>query len=289
MNIPFAKFVLEALGAVVLVTLVSCKQGDQPAREDSSGTFRSASGAEMVLVPGGSFLMGSDRTSETDETPHRVSVSPFFMDRCEVTQEDYQRVMGENPLRWKDPANPVEQVRWPQAIKYCNARSKLEGFDAAYDLETGRCNFEADGYRLPTEAEWEYAARAGTATLYSFGDNPDQLRQFAWFKDSCLLRRPSPVGQKAANPWGLYDMYGNVCEWCNDFYQEDYYRQSPEKDPRGPENGESRVLRGGSWNSRADECQSAYRLYDDPQYKDICFARDVNGLIGFRCVRKAKP
>ena len=241
----------------------------------------------MALIPGGWFVMGSAAKGESDESPHKVYVSPFSMDRYEVRQDEYERVMGENPSRWKAPANPVEQIRWPQAIKYCNARSEREGLQPAYNLQTGECNFEADGYRLPTEAEWEYAARAGTASAYHFGDRPEQLRRFAWYKDTCPLRRPSPVGQKEANPWQLYDLYGNVCEWCNDFYQEDYYQHSPEKDPRGPAHGEARVLRGGSWFSRADECRSAYRLYEDPVYRDICFARDIHGLIGFRCVRNA--
>jgi formylglycine-generating enzyme required for sulfatase activity len=242
----------------------------------------------MVLAPGGWFTMGSQKSGEADESPHRVYVSPFYMDRHEVTQEEYQRVTGENPSRWKAPNNPVEQVRWPQAIAFCNARSKLDGLRPAYDLKTGSCDFEANGYRLPTEAEWECAARAGTSTEYAFGDEPAPLGRFAWYKESCPLRRPSQVARKEPNAWGLYDMYGNVCEWCNDRYQEDYDQQGPQRDPRGPAEGDARVLRGGSWHSRADECRSAYRLYEDPVYRDICFARDVHGLIGFRCVRNAK-
>jgi formylglycine-generating enzyme required for sulfatase activity len=276
-------------GFGVTVLLGSC-QPRQPSGEQAAPGNRVASrnGVETVLIPGGTLVMGS-RRGEIDESPHQVSVGSFYMDRCEVTQEHYERVMGagQNPSRWKGPRNPVEQIRWPQAIAYCNARSQLEGLTPAYNLETGQCDFEASGYRLPTEAEWEYAARAGTTTEYSFGDNPAELKRYAWFKGSSPLRRPSPVGQKEPNPWGLYDMYGNVCEWCHDFYQEDYYHQSPSQDPRGPTTGETRVLRGGSWNSKADECRSAYRLYEAPVYRDICFARDVHGLIGFRCVRKA--
>ncbi len=279
-----------AVLALVLAVLVSsCKRSDESSGENNpAGAIKTAGGVEMVRLPGGWFEMGSAQNRETDESPHKVYVGPFYMDRYEVTQEDYQRVLGENPSRWKGPQNPVEQIRWPNAAKYCNARSRLEGLEPAYDPKTWRCDFDASGYRLPTEAEWEYAARAGTTTEYGFGDDPAELKRYAWFKGSCPLRRPSPAGRKEPNPWGLYDMYGNVCEWCNDFYQEDYYGQSPQQDPRGPKTGEARVLRGGSWNSKADECRSAYRLYEDPVYRDICFARDVHGLIGFRCVRKAE-
>jgi formylglycine-generating enzyme len=279
--------VVTFLAIVVSMLSQSCQHSDGPAKEKVSGNLtNTSSGAEMVLVHGGWFVMGSPRETEVDESPHKVYVSSFFMDRHEVTQEDYERLMGGNPSKWKGARNPVEQIRWPNAIAYCNARSRRDGFEPAY-LETGECRFDVTGYRLPTEAEWEYAARAGTTTEYNFGDNAAQLERRAWFKDSCPLRRPAAVGQKEPNPWGLYDLYGNVCEWCNDFYQEDYYQHSPERDPQGPETGEGKVLRGGSWNSRADECRSAYRLYEDPVYRDICFARDVHGLIGFRCVRKA--
>ena len=277
-------------GVVLLLAafIASCRESSDSSLDNApGGALTTPSGVEMVLIPGGWFEMGSAKSGEADESQHKVSISPFYMDRYEVTQEDYERLMGENPSRWKKPRNPVEQIRWPNAIKYCNARSQAEGLRPAYDLKTGGCNFDADGYRLPTEAEWEYAARAGSTTEYSFGDDPAQLKRHAWFKDTCLLRRPSGIGQMEANPWGLFDVYGNVCEWCNDWYQEDYYSHSPAKDPRGPDTGKGRVLRGGSWNSKADECRSAYRLYEDPVYRDICFARDVTGLIGFRCVRKA--
>ncbi|MGQ9573931.1 MAG: formylglycine-generating enzyme family protein [Thermoguttaceae bacterium] len=273
---------------LIAVQLGSCRRGGQPGAPSAPGVVRTASGVEMVRIPGGWFEMGSARSGQTDEPPHRVYVSPFYIDRYEVTQEQYEGLMGENPSRWKKPHNPVEQIRWPQAAKYCNARSRLEGLQPAYDEKTWQCDFQASGYRLPTEAEWEYAARAGSTTEYSFGNDPARLKRYAWFKGDCPLRRPYPVGQKEPNPWGLFDMYGNVCEWCNDFYQEDYYQHSPTHDPRGPQTGQGRVLRGGSWFSSAEECRSAYRLYEDPVYRDICFARDVHGLIGFRCVRKAE-
>ena len=276
------------VAAVLAAAIPACGPGDRlPSENSPSAAVTTAGGVEMVLVPGGWFEMGSPPGGEADEGLHRVYVSPFYMDRCEVTQEEYQRVTGENPSRWKAPTNPVEQIRWPQAAAYCNARSRREGLQPAYDLKTWQCDFQASGYRLPTEAEWECAARAGSSTSYSFGNNPADLKSHAWFKENSPRRRPSPVGQKEPNRWGLCDLYGNVCEWCNDWYQEDYYQHSPPQDPPGPTSGENKVLRGGSWYSSADECRSAYRLYEDPSYRDVCFARDVHGLIGFRCVRTA--
>jgi formylglycine-generating enzyme required for sulfatase activity len=238
----------------------------------------------MVLVPGGWFQMGSDREDEIDEPSHRVYVDSLYIDRHEVTQAEYERLMGVNPSRRKGADNPVEQIRWADAVKYCNARSRLEGLQPAYDVSTWQCDFEADGYRLPTEAEWEYAARAGTQTTYCFGNDSTRLKLYAWFKENST-RGPQPVGQKEPNPWGLYDMHGNIWEWCQDFYHEDYYRQSPERAPRGPETGKTRVVRGGCWNSRPDMCRSSYRNYGDPGYTDVCFGEDVHGFVGFRCVK----
>ena len=240
----------------------------------------------MAAIPGGWFEMGSGAGDETDEPRHRVYVSPFHMDVCEVTQEHFEKLLGRNPSRWKDPRCPVEQVRWKDAAEYCNARSRLEGLAPCYATATWRCDFAAPGYRLPTEAEWEYACRAGTKTEYSFGDGPGELGRFAWFKENCT-RSPQPAGSRRPNPWGLYDMCGNVWEWCNDFYKEDYYLEGPQKDPRGPEVGKMRVLRGGCWNSAAGKCRSAYRYSEDPGYTDACFAQDVSGQVGFRCVRRS--
>jgi len=177
----------------------------------------------------------------------------------------------------------VEQVRWSDAVRYCNARSKAEGLQPCYDLNTWQVNVAANGYRLPTEAEWEYACRAGTRTKYFFGDDAGKLATFAWYKQNSG-GKPRPVGTKPANPWGLYDIYGNVAEWCYDRYGRDYYSKSPVENPRGPATGDTRVLRGGSWDSDAAQCTSSYRHKDNPGYADVCFGYDV---YGFRCVRRA--
>jgi formylglycine-generating enzyme required for sulfatase activity len=266
-----------------ILALSGCRRIEREAQE--APQEETAAGVEMVLIPGSPFEMGSAKERELDEPLHQVHVASFYIDKYEVTQAEYERVMGANPSRWKGPKNPVEQIRWTNAVKYCNARSRLEGLQPAYDPETWECDFQASGYRLPTEAEWEYAARAGTTTEYFFGDAPVQLKDYAWFKENCT-RRPRPVGSRKPNAWGLYDVYGNVWEWCNDFYAEDYYQQSPERDPRGPAEGENRVVRGGCWNSRPDECRSAYRNYEDPGYTDVCFGKDIHGFVGFRCVRR---
>jgi len=233
----------------------------------------------MVRIPGGTFTMGDE--NEVDAPPHDVFVSPFLMDKCLVTQNEYQRVMGKNPARWKGGDNPVEQVRWSDAVRYCNALSKLEGLEPCYDLNAWECNFQANGYRLPTEAEWEYACRAQSKTAYSFGDTEAKLKDYAWFEDNSASK-PHPVGKKQPNAFGLYDMHGNVWEWCNDYYKVDYYQESTKKDPKGPKTGETKVVRGGAWKFSADACRSGYRYNEDPGYVDACFGYDI---YGFRCVK----
>ena len=239
------------------------------------------SAAAMVLIRGGSFTMGEK--DEADSPPHEVTVGSFLMDAHLVTQEFYQRVMADNPARWKNPRNPVEQVRWSDAVRFCNRRSQLEGRRPCYDVDRWTCDFNADGYRLPTEAEWEYACRAGSRTTYFFDATPARLGDYAWFERNAG-GRPHPVGEKKPNAWGLYDMCGNVWQWCHDLYQVDYYTQSPATDPRGPETGKTRVVRGGSWRSSADNCRAGYRYNENPGYADVCFGYDI---YGFRCVRKA--
>ncbi len=240
------------------------------------------SGLEMVVIPAGWFEMGSNDGGADEQPVHRVWISSFLMDRYEVVQEQFKKFEFPDPSHFKNPQNPLEQINWTDAAMYCDERSRAEGLEPCYNEETWECNFAAAGYRLPTEAEWEYACRAGTKTKFSFGDDARRLNDYAWFTDSSS-GSTHPVGQKKPNPWGLYDMHGNVTEWCNELYAADFYKQSPEKDPTGPTAGRERVLRGGAWNSTAESCRSSYRA-SDPSINDTCLASDA---IGFRCVRKA--
>ena len=266
----------------VLVVQPGCKRRapqDELASADTPAQAVTGTGIEMVQIPGGQFIMGDEE--EIDAPPHEVVLRSFYMDATLVTQAQYEKLMQDNPSRWKAPKNPVEQVRWSDAVRFCNARSIQEGLTPCYDLEDWTCDFEADGYRLPTEAEWEYACRAGTKTPYFMGNNASRLEEYAWF-DQNAGGHPQPVAQKQPNAWGLYDMCGNLWQWCHDFYQVDYYDQSPRENPQGPAAGDTRVVRGGAWKFSADSCRSGYRYNEDPGYADVCFGYDI---YGFRCVR----
>jgi formylglycine-generating enzyme required for sulfatase activity len=240
-------------------------------------------GVHMVLLSGGTYVMGAEDAG-TDAPPHAVTVGAFYIDKTAVTQAEYVRLMGENPSRFRDPANPVEQVGWIGAARYCNRRSREEGLEYVYDEATWEINYAANGYRLPTEAEWEYACRAGAATRYYFGDDAGKLPFFAWFKENASGRARG-VGKKLPNRWGLLDMSGNVWEWCNDWYEAGYYKKSPRENPKGPATGKYRVVRGGAWNSPAKACTSANRFREEPGYGDICIVG--YDVYGFRCVRRA--
>ncbi len=282
-----AVFTLAASAALALLsgcerkaTTEEPKAPTAPANETTSANAAATKAPDMVQIPAGKFIMGDK--DEVDAPQHDVVVSAFLMDAHLVTQELFQKIMGTNPSRWKGGANPVEQLRWSDAVKFCNQRSEAEGLQPCYDLKALKCNFDANGYRLPTEAEWEYACRAGTTTAYFFGDNPAKLGDYAWFQKNAG-GRPRPVGQKQPNPWGLYDMTGNVWEWSNDYYKVDYYQESPRENPRGPNEGEKMVLRGGAFKFSAENCRSGYRYNESPGSADVCFGYDI---YGFRCVRK---
>ena len=246
-----------------------------------------ASGVEMVYLPGGTFQMGDDHGGRDEAPAHRVTVTGFLMDIYEVTHEMYVKAQLPDPSHWRDtPRGPVERVRWRDAKQYCNERSVLEGLKPCYDEKTPDwdCNVAASGYRLPTEAEWEFASRAGTTGPYEFG-SVDKLRLHAWFGDNAEAKT-HPVGQKKPNRWGLHDLYGNVSEWCEDVYSPSYYATSPSVDPVGPPGTGAdvrRVIKGGSWKSSADQCRSAARQGEVTGDSDACFSTD---FCGFRCVRR---
>ncbi len=250
-------------------------------------------GMRFVLIPSGEFDMGTTDASIkrdleeqvraippavesfyfdrvlTEGPLHRVKISkPFYLSACEVTQGEYEQVMHETPSRFSAKARgreskkvagidtrrlPVENVSWDEALEFARRLSALP-------TEAQR------SYRLPTEAEWEYACRADTTTRWFSGDDPSSLLPYAWFKANSD-RMPHPVGGKLPNAWGLFDMHGNVFEWCADHYGTNYYGQSGLVDPKGPPEGPDRVSRGGEWGRHPWGCRSAYRAYVPPVFR----------------------
>jgi formylglycine-generating enzyme required for sulfatase activity len=204
-------------------------------------SYTNSIGMEFVLIPAGSFM---EECYSAKRLRHRVTISkPFYLGKFEVTQAQWEAVMGNNPSKFKGPDNPVELVSWSDAQDFIRRLNAKEGHRR---------------YRLPKEAEWEYAARAGTDGAWFFGDEEAELSEYAWHEDNSE-GTPHPVGQKLANPWGLHDVYGNVWEWIHDWYDWDYYAKSPGIDPKGPAEGTSRVLRGFGWHSLAKGCHSGFR------------------------------
>jgi len=243
--------------------------------------------SDMVRISGGTFTMGSPANEPgryDDEGPqHQVTVSSFYMGKYEVTQREYQEVMGTNPSSFKGDNLPVESVSWYDAVEYCNRLSEKEKLTPAYTIDknrkdgnndneydeikwTVRWNRNANGYHLPTEAEWEYACRAGTTTAYNTGVSI--TNNTGWYHDNSA-GSTHEVGQKPANAWGLYDMHGNVWEWCWDWYGK--YASDTQTDPAGASAESDRVVRGGGWLSSAQFVRSAFRGCDTPSKRDSGF------------------
>ncbi len=257
--------------------------GCTPTIETTGGSFLDKYAYELRTLPAGSFKMGSPDSEEgrrDNEGPqHKVRLTQgVLMGATEVTQSLYLGVMGSNPSHFTDQASakPVEEVSWLDAVRFCNALSELEGLQPAYALtekdgeETVRWAPGASGYRLPTEAEWEYAARAGTGTVYAGSDDADLV---AWHEDNAR-RKTHPVGEKQPNAWGLHDMSGNVWEWLWD-WKAPY--QGAASDPSGPLEGSHRMLRGGSWSFPTRYARLAYRNAYPPDFH--------NDNLGFRIAR----
>ena len=241
---------------MVVALIVGCGGGDagrtMPAESGVSlPEITNSIGMRLKLIPAGEFLMGSPWTEagrEDDEKQHRVRITkPFYLGVYEVTQDEYERVMGKNPSKFKGARLPVEMVSWDEAVEFCRRLSELPAEESAGHV-----------YRLPTEAEWEYACRAGTATAYSFGDSESALGEYAWYEGNSG-NMTHPVGEKQANGFGLYDMHGNVWEWCSDWYG--YSWGDDVFDPQGPTKGSHRVDRGSSWNDTPANVRSAFRSF----------------------------
>jgi formylglycine-generating enzyme required for sulfatase activity len=240
--------------------------GQSAKKRGSAGT--TSIGMKFVAIAGGSFQMGSpssEKGRSSDETQHRVRLSKsFLMSTTEVTQGQWQAVMGSNPSGFSSCGAdcPVENVSWFDAVKFANALSKKEGLRAAYRLsgKSVSWNKTATGYRLPTEAEWEYAARGGEEYVYS-GSNT--LSAVGWSNENSGSKTHKVAG-KRANAWGLYDMSGNVYEWCWDWYGKDLRSST---DPVGAQSGDYRVGRGGSWFSKPAGARVADRDWYTPGYR----------------------
>jgi formylglycine-generating enzyme required for sulfatase activity len=239
-------------------------------------------GMKLVLIPPGEFMMGSAESAEEiarsikmkstaalrDEYPlHRVRlIQPYYLSVQELTQSQYEELFPWHPIMGprhsEGPSHPVVMVGWQRAVQFCEKLSALPE-----EMAAGRV------YRLPTEAEWEHACRAGSTTRYSYGDDADNVKDYACFGGNSD-GGPHVVGQKFANAWGLFDMHGNVWEWCADWWAIDYYSQSPVDNPIGPGLGSFRVIRGGSWADPAEQCLSSSR--------DWCSLDAIFNSIGFR-------
>ena len=232
-------------------------------------------GMTFKEISAGTFLMGSPESEpdrQSDEHQHKITISKaFYMQTTEVTKGQWTAMMGTEPWKYmahniEDPNAAATWVTWNDAVAFCKKLSHAEG----------------KTYRLPTEAEWEYACRAGTKTTWSFGNDENKLGDYAWYNRNAKdigERYPHQVGLKKSNPFGLYDMHGNVSEYCHDYYERDYYKQSPEQDPQGPASGSYHVLRGGTWHLPKRRSRSADR--DRP----VTVIGKSNNL-GFRVVRE---
>jgi len=239
----------------------SAVSGAKPEHYTNTGwakeVIHEKTGIEMVFIPAGQFQMGSNAGESEEKPVHTVRITrPFYMGKYEVTQGEWRKVMGSNPSYFKGDRNPVERVTWNDCQSFLR--------------KTG------NSLRLPTEAQWEYACRAGTTTAYSYGSDSGDLGRYAWH-GSNSGSKTHPVGEKLPNGWGVYDMHGNVWEWCADWYDGSYYGKSAKEDPKGPTFGGSRVLRGGSWGFIPLNCRSAFRFRYTPDY--------AYHRLGFRVIR----
>ena len=253
---------------------VATLQNAEVVKSDEVSTLQNAEvvkSDEVVVIPAGSFTMGctpeqgSDCNSD-EKITHNVQLTcPFALMKTEVTQGLYEKVMGENPSNFKGGNRPVENVSWYDAVRFANKLSEMEGRERCYEIDGTDVqwnNKDCTGWRLPTEAEWEYAARGSENYKYSGSDNVDEV---GWYHENSGSET-HPVGQKKANGFGLYDMSGNVYEWIWDWYG-DYPRDS-QTDPLGSPSGSSRVLRGGYWSNLKAGLRVSFRNSSVPTYRN---------------------
>ena len=267
--------------AVLILLNISCCYGKY--KQKKPGTKYEIHGIVFVSIPGGTFEMGDiQEGGYNNERPvHTVTLTGFEMSLYEITQGQYKSIIGSNPSHFNGSDDlPVESVCWNVAVWFCNHLSDKARLDRCYDESTWECDFSKNGFRLPTEAEWEYACRAGTTTKYYTGNSESDLARAGWYRSNSG-RKTHHVGQKEANNFGLYDMHGNVWELCNDWYGSEYYSSSPLSNPTGPTSDSYRslrIVRGGRWINHARGCRSAHR--------SKIYPTDTGYFIGFRVVRR---
>ena len=270
--------------AVLFIVVITCST-ILLARNNS--TNNNSLNIELVRINEGRFTMGSpvgERFRNADETQHTVYISSFRIGKFPITQREYMAVMGVNPSNFVGENLPVENVSWFDAIEFCNRLSQMQGLKPYYSINNGEVRIlGGDGYRLPTEAEWEYVCRAGTTTPFAYGyylnstmANFNGNRPY----DSGVevyRERTTPVGIFQPNRFGVYDMHGNVWEWCWDWYGEDFYKVSPVNNPIGPPSGVNRIVRGGAWNFFGKHLRSASRYEFNSSFR--------SNFVGFRVAR----
>lgn len=323
MNTKRAKYITLALSLVAVLGIAGTIYGirhrqssaadqnsvtsstDEPAELLNTGTASAPEQVndQLLLISGGTFSMGSpstERQRQADERQHTVTVSSFYLDPYEVTQADYNKVMGRNPSHFRGDDLPVDSVTWYDAVAYCNKLSESRGLTPVYTISGTSVTWDrsANGYRLPTEAEWEYAARAGTTTIFYDGnqitsDNANFEGSYPYLIEENYVTRRDPsvvtsrnrgttiaVNSLTPNSFGLYNMYGNVSEWCFDYYGQ--YSEAQTVDPVGPSSGSLRINRGGGYNDFAKQLRSAYRSATTPDTTDT-----TEQNLGFRVARNA--
>lgn len=226
------------------------KEHEEAGKKRPAESVTNSIGMEFVLIPAGEFQIGTEKYSDA-RTVHKVIVSkPFYLGKYPVTQDEWRSLMGNDPSCFEGDNRPVECISWHDVQEFVKRLNAKEG---------------TDKYRLPSGAEWEYACRAGTTTKYSFGDDESKLGEYAWYYDNSE-HQTHPVGQKKPNPWGLYDMHGNVWEWCQDRYHRTYVTTLNDGSVLEATNNSGLVLHGGGWVNYAAKCQSAYRSSFHPDY-----------------------
>ena len=253
---------MKQIKLVVVIIILILFQGIMRAQVKKAQNKKETAGAkkdfiEMIFVEGGTFQMGSNDEGGDEKPIHTVLVNDFYIGKFEVTQKEWKAIMGGNPSMFKGANLPVQCMSWydcQQFIKNLNAK-------------TGK------KYRLPTEAEWEYAARGGNKSKgYKYSGSND-INAVAWYEGNSN-KMTHEVGQKQPNELGIFDMSGNVLEWCSDWYDESYYKNSPNNNPQGPSSGDINILRGGSWDYPKEYCSPSFRINVNPDYKDFY----VNGF-----------